>query len=162
MIQPIYLYGSEVLRKVAEPFDLNDTEGLKSLVQDLKDTLKVADGCGLAAPQIGVSKRVVIVDGDVVSEEFPYLKGFFRTLINPVVVSESDRKCEYSEGCLSVPGRSGEVLRYQDIDIKYTLPAKNGIPARDTVETVTGFTAVIFQHECDHLDGILYIDYDFE
>ena len=71
MIQPIYLYGSEVLRKVAEPFDLNDTEGLKSLVQDLKDTLKVADGCGLAAPQIGVSKRVVIVDGDVVSEEVP-------------------------------------------------------------------------------------------
>ena len=68
MIQAIYLYGSEVLRKVAEPFDLNDTEGLKALIQDLKDTLKVADGCGLAAPQIGVSKRVVIVDGDVVSD----------------------------------------------------------------------------------------------
>ena len=63
MIQPIFLYGSEVLRKKAEPVDLNDKEGVAALVQDLKDTLKVADGCGLAAPQIGVSKRVVIVDG---------------------------------------------------------------------------------------------------
>ena len=76
MIQPIYLYGSEVLRKKAEPVDLNDKEGIAALVQDLKDTLKVSEGCGLAAPQIGVSKRVLIVDGDEVAETYPYLKGF--------------------------------------------------------------------------------------
>ena len=67
MIQPIYLYGSEVLRKKAEPADLGEKDQLKNLIQDLKDTLERADGCGLAAPQIGVSQRVVIVDGDVVS-----------------------------------------------------------------------------------------------
>ena len=68
MIQPIYLYGSEVLRKKAAPADLEKKEELKALIQDLKDTLARADGCGLAAPQIGVSLRVVIVDGDVVSD----------------------------------------------------------------------------------------------
>ena len=70
MIQPIYLYGSEVLRKKAEEADLGKKEELTALVQDLKDTLAHADGCGLAAPQIGVSLRVVIVDGDVVSDMY--------------------------------------------------------------------------------------------
>ena len=63
MIQPIYLYGADVLRRKAEEIDITDKEGVKALVQDLKDTLAEAEGCGLAAPQIGVSKRVVIVDG---------------------------------------------------------------------------------------------------
>ena len=153
MIQPIYLYGSEVLRKVAEPFDLNDTEGLKSLVQDLKDTLKVADGCGLAAPQIGVSKRVVIVDGDVVSEEFPYLKGFFRTLINPVVVSESYRKCEYSEGCLSVPGIYSDVVRPSRITVEYW--DEN---FERKIEEFDKFACRMVQHEMSHLDGVLFTD----
>ena len=85
MIRPIYLYGAEVLRKTAAPADLNDKEGIAALVQDLKDTLVVADGCGLAAPQIGVSTRVVIVDGDVVSDNYSYLKGFraLNTLEDP-------------------------------------------------------------------------------
>ncbi|MBP5332944.1 MAG: peptide deformylase, partial [Bacteroidales bacterium] len=104
MIKPIYLYGADVLRRTAEPADLKDKEGIAALVQDLKDTLKVADGCGLAAPQIGVSKRVVIVDGDVVSDVYDYLKGFRRTIINPEILEESDEKVTYSEGCLSIPG----------------------------------------------------------
>ena len=78
MVQPIYVYGSQVLREVAAPVDLNDTEHIKTLVQDLKDTLAQAEGCGLAAPQIGVSERVVIVDGDVMADVYPYLKGFKR------------------------------------------------------------------------------------
>ena len=89
MIKPIYLYGAEVLRKTAAPADLSDKTGIAALVQDLKDTLVVADGCGLAAPQIGVSLRVVIVDGDVVSDTYDYLKGFRRTLINPEILEES-------------------------------------------------------------------------
>lgn len=153
MIQPIYLYGSEVLRKVAEPFDLNDKEGLKSLVQDLKDTLKVADGCGLAAPQIGVSKRVVIVDGDVVSEEFPYLKGFFRTLINPVVTSQSDKKCEYSEGCLSVPGVYADVVRPESITVEYYNENLEKV-----TETFDKFGCRMVQHELSHLDGCVFTD----
>ena len=153
MIQAIYLYGSEVLRKVAEPFDLNDTEGLKALIQDLKDTLKVADGCGLAAPQIGVSKRVVIVDGDVVSDGYPYLKGFFRTLINPVVVSESEKKCEFSEGCLSVPGKYGLVKRPYYAKVKAQDREGNWFEAEGEE-----LIARCFCHELDHLDGIVYTE----
>ena len=97
MIQPIYLYGSEVLRRKAEPMDLGDTQAIKDLVQDLKDTLKHADGCGLAAPQIGVSKRVVIVDGSELTETYDYLKDFRRTLINPVITAVSEKQCEYNE-----------------------------------------------------------------
>ena len=104
MIRPIYLYGAPVLRQTAAPADLNDKAGIAALVQDLKDTLVVADGCGLAAPQIGVSQRVVIVDGDVLSDTYDYLKGFRRTLINPEILSESEEKVTYSEGCLSIPG----------------------------------------------------------
>ena len=104
MIQAIYLYGSEVLRKVAAPAELTDKEGLNSLVQDLWDTLDHSEGCGLAAPQIGVSRRVAVVNGDIMADIYPYLKGFRRTFINPVVLSESETMCEYNEGCLSIPG----------------------------------------------------------
>ncbi|MCR5351549.1 MAG: peptide deformylase, partial [Bacteroidales bacterium] len=68
MIQPIYLYGSEVLRKVAAPADLQDKAGLETLVQDLWDTLDKSEGCGLAAPQIGVSQRVAVVNGDIMAD----------------------------------------------------------------------------------------------
>ena len=76
MIQPIYLYGSEVLRKVAAPADLSDKAALDTLVQDLWDTLDNSEGCGLAAPQIGVSQRVAVVNGDIMADIYPYLKGF--------------------------------------------------------------------------------------
>ena len=76
MILPIYLYGSEVLRAEAAPADLNDKERLTTLIQDMKDTLAKAEGCGLAAPQVGVSERVLIVDGDVMADIYDYLKGF--------------------------------------------------------------------------------------
>ena len=91
MILPIYLYGSEVLRAEAAPADLNDKERLTTLIQDMKDTLAKAEGCGLAAPQVGVSERVLIVDGDVMADIYDYLKGFFRVMINPVVIEESPR-----------------------------------------------------------------------
>ena len=100
MIQPIYLYGSEVLRAKAAAADLNDKEGISQLVTDLKDTLKVADGCGLAAPQIGISKRIVIVDGTGMADVYDYLADFKRVLINPEIVEESEKRCEFSEGCL--------------------------------------------------------------
>ena len=103
MIQPIYLYGSEVLRKEAEEMPLSPKEAVAALVADLKDTLKASEGCGLAAPQIGVSRRVVIVDGGEVADQYPYLKDFRRTLINPKVLWESDNRVEFSEGCLSSP-----------------------------------------------------------
>ena len=119
MILPIYLYGAEVLRKKAEDADLSRKEELTTLVKDMKETLASADGCGLAAPQVGVSLRVVIVDGDVVSETYSYLKDFRRTMINPVVLEASEDMRDYSEGCLSVPGVYADVKRPSRIKVEY-------------------------------------------
>ena len=153
MIQPIYLYGSEVLRRKAEPIDLGDKEGIAALVQDLKDTLTYSEGCGLAAPQIGVSKRVIIVDGDEVAETYPYLTGFKRTLINPVVLEESEKKCEFAEGCLSVPGIYSDVVRPESLTVEYYNEALEKV-----TETFDKFGARMIQHELSHLDGVLFTD----
>lgn len=153
MIQPIYLYGSEVLRQKAADADISKKEELSALITDLKDTLVKADGCGLAAPQIGVSKRVVIVDGRELADVYPYLEGFFRVMVNPVVVEESEGKCEYSEGCLSVPGIYSDVVRPEKIKVEYYNENLEKV-----VEEFTGFGCRMVQHEMSHLDGVLFTD----
>ncbi len=153
MIQPIYLYGSEVLRKKAEPADLREKDQLKNLIQDLRDTLERADGCGLAAPQIGVSQRVVIVDGDVVSDVYDYLKGFKRVIINPEILEESEEKTTYSEGCLSIPNLYCDVVRPAKITLRYY-----NEEFQEVTETLDKFAARMVQHELSHLDGNLFTD----
>lgn len=153
MIQPIFLYGSEVLRQKAEPVDLNDKEGIAALVQDLKETLVKSEGCGLAAPQIGVSKRVLIVDGNDMTDIYPYLKGFSRVMINPEVIQESAEKCEFSEGCLSVPGIYADVVRPSSITVEYF--DEN---IQKQTETFDKFGCRMIQHEMSHLDGVLFTD----
>ncbi len=153
MIQPIYLYGSGVLREVAAPADLNDKEGISTLVKDLWETLAASDGCGLAAPQIGDGRRVAVVDGDVMADVFPYLKGFKRTFINPVVLSESESSCEYNEGCLSVPGIYADVRRSESIEVEYY--DEN---FEKKTESFDKFAARMIQHEFSHLDGVLFTD----
>lgn len=108
---PIYLYGNEVLREPSKEADINDREKLTALVADMKETLASADGCGLAAPQVGVGLRVIIVDGTGMTDIYDYLKDFRRTMINPVVTEESKTLTDYSEGCLSVPGVYADVRR---------------------------------------------------
>ena len=121
------------------------------------------DGVGIAGPQVGISRRVIAV------QRFDKPGEPFEVYPNVRIVDRRGDLCSGPEGCLSVPGRRGNVLRYRDIDIQYTLvsPASSSsagcaprvLPAlRDTTERIQGFTAVIFQHECDHLDGVLYID----
>ena len=154
MIRPIYLYGAPVLRQKADPADLSDKAGIAALVQDLKDTLVVADGCGLAAPQIGVSQRVVIVDGDVLSDTYDYLKGFRRTLINPEILSESQEKVTYSEGCLSIPGIYCDILRPKKMTVRYY----NGA-LEEVTEEFDNFACRMIQHELSHLDGDLFTDH---
>ena len=154
MIKPIYLYGAEVLRKTAEPADLKDKTGIAALVQDLKDTLKVADGCGLAAPQIGVSQRVVIVDGDVVSDVYDYLKGFRHTIINPEIIDHSEEQTTYSEGCLSIPGIYCDIVRPKTITVKYY-----DEDLKEVTETFDNFASRMIQHELSHLDGDLFTDH---
>ena len=115
------------------------------------------DGVGIAGPQVGISRRVVAV------QRFDKPGEPFEVYPNIRIVDVRGELCSGPEGCLSVPGRRGNVLRYRDIDIQYSLaPSPAGEPStlslRDTTELIQGFTAVIFQHECDHLDGVLYID----
>lgn len=153
MVKPIYLYGSEVLRRKAEEADLSKTEELKALITDLKETLVVADGCGLAAPQIGVSLRVVWVDGNVLADTYPYLAGFGRIMINPVITESSKEKSTYSEGCLSLPGIYADVERAKKITVEYY--DEN---FEKKVEEFDNFAARIVLHELSHLDGELFSD----
>lgn len=153
MILPIYLYGSEILRNQNVDADLTDKEGLASFIADMKDTLKEADGCGLAAPQVGVNKRILIVDGTDLADTYDYLKDFRRTMINPVIVEESEQTCEYSEGCLSVPGIYAEVTRPSVIKVEYYDENLNKV-----TEEFKGFACRMVQHEMDHLDGNLFVD----
>lgn len=153
MIQPIYLYGSEVLRKKALEADLTDTEYLTSLITDLEDTLAVADGCGLAAPQIGVSLRVVIVDGRGMTDVYDYLKDFKRVIINPVIVEESENSCQYNEGCLSVPGIYGDVTRPESMTVEYYNEKFEKV-----TEKFDKFACRMVQHEMSHLDGCMFVD----
>ena len=153
MIRPIYLYGSVVLREKAAPADLEKKAEIGQLVTDLWDTLAESEGCGLAAPQIGESVRVVVVDGDVMADVYDYLKGFKRTFVNPVVLEESEETSTYNEGCLSVPGVYCDVVRPKKIKVEYY-----DADLEKHVEEFDNFAARMIQHEFSHLDGVLFTD----
>ena len=153
MILPICLYGADVLRKENVEADLNDKEGILKLIEDMKETLKLADGCGLAAPQVGVNKRIVIVDGRDLSDTYEYLHDFVRIMINPVVIEESEETCEFSEGCLSVPGVYAEVIRPSKIKVEYYNENFEKV-----VEEFDRFGCRMVQHELSHLEGNLFVD----
>ena len=153
MIKPIYLYGSEVLRRKADLADLTKKEEISQLVADLWDTLAASEGCGLAAPQIGESVRVVVVDGDVMADIYPYLKGFKRTFINPVVLEASAEKVTYNEGCLSVPGIYCDVVRPKSIKVEYYNEKFEKL-----TEDFDNFAARMIEHEFSHLEGELFTD----
>ena len=142
-----------MLRKENVEVDLADKEGIAKLLQDMKDTLAVADGCGLAAPQVGVNKRVVIVDGRELTDTYDYLKDFVRVMINPVIIEESEETCEYSEGCLSVPGIYAEVCRPSKIKVGYYNENLEKV-----VEEFDRFACRMVQHELSHLEGNLFVD----
>ncbi len=150
---PIYVFGSEILREPAKPADLADREHLKTLVSDMKETLAAADGCGLAAPQVGVGERILIVDGTVVADVYDYLSDFRRTMINPVVLEESSETNEYSEGCLSVPGVYADVRRPARIKVEYYNEQFEKV-----TEELDRYAARMVQHEIDHLDGHLFVE----
>lgn len=150
---PIYLYGANVLREPAAEVAPEEKDRIVELVAEMKETLKSADGCGLAAPQVGVSKRVLIVDGTVVADVYDYLKEFRRVMINPVLIEESKTTCDYSEGCLSVPGIYAEVRRPSKIKVEYL-----NEDFEKVTEEFDKFACRMIQHEMDHLDGNLFID----
>ena len=143
--------GHPVLRQKAVPVDNVGSPELRALVADMKDTMAALDGAGLAAPQIGVSQRVVIF-GVQKNPRYPNAEEVpFTVLVNPKIVMLSREVESDWEGCLSVPGMRGMVPRYTRL--RYTGTDEEGNPIDRVAE---GFHARVVQHECDHLDGILY------
>ena len=150
---PVYLYGHPVLRKVSTEIEPG-YEGLKELIANMYATMYASEGVGLAAPQIGLNHRIVVIDADPVSETFPECEGRKLTLINPVIEVLDGEPISRSEGCLSLPGLSEDVKRVEHIRLKWV-----DEDFQPHEEEISGFLARIVQHECDHLEGKLYIDH---
>ncbi len=150
----ILIWPNPELLKVSSKVEAID-EGIRALAKDMFDSMYTADGVGLAAPQIGVHKRVVVVDirsydrdkADIPSGEAPLV------LINPEI-SNKQGELEWEEGCLSVPGETGMVTRAARCTLTYT-----DLEGQQHVIEAEGLKAVALQHECDHLDGKLFVDY---
>ena len=154
MILPIYTYGQPVLRKVAQDIP-TDYPGLHQLISDMFETLDASSGVGLAAPQIGKSIRVVVIDLDVLKDEYPEYAGFRHAYINAHVVEADEKagKVSMEEGCLSIPGLSEDVVRPKRVHVTYL---DENLQPHD--EWVEGYEARVMQHEFDHLEGTMYVD----
>lgn len=150
---PVYLYGHPVLRKVSEEI-APDYPDLKKLIEDMYTTMYASEGVGLAAPQIGRNDRIVVIDADPVAESFPECAGRKLTLINPEIEILEGESVTRGEGCLSLPGLSENVSRIEHIRLRWVDEDFN-----QHEEEMSGFLARIVQHECDHLEGKLYIDH---
>jgi peptide deformylase len=149
MILPIIKYGSPVLRKKA--FDIDKNDSFRELAQNMVLTLKKADGIGLAGPQVGILKNVFVIDTVPLKDKGIEIveKAYF----NPVIINYSENIVYYNEGCLSIPGINEDVLRPDKIEVRYR---DENFDCHE--EVLEGLTARIFQHEFDHLQGILFID----
>ncbi|MFP4680169.1 MAG: peptide deformylase [Chitinispirillaceae bacterium] len=141
------LYGDPVLRKTAKPIEKFDSD-LDLFVQQMVQSMREEDGVGLAAPQVGKSLRLAVVDTSG-GESEPYV------LINPEIVYSSEEKEDYDEGCLSIPGISLMVNRPSKVSVR----AQNAKGETYMVENAEGLLARALQHEIDHLNGILFIDH---
>ncbi|HET9340653.1 MAG TPA: peptide deformylase [Casimicrobiaceae bacterium] len=151
MIRDVLKMGDPRLWRVSDPVARVGTAELDELLADMRDTMSAYNGAGLAAPQIGVPLRVVIF-GVEANPRYPDAEPVpYTELINPVLTPLGDEIEEGWEGCLSVPGLRGVVPRYASL--RYTGLDPHGKPIE---REVSGFHARVVQHECDHLDGILY------
>jgi peptide deformylase len=152
MILPIYVIGTPVLRKVAEDITPG-YEGLEQLLKDMEETMYHSDGVGLAAPQIGKSIRIFIIDASPMDEDDESLKDFKKVFINPKIVEFRGERSLFNEGCLSIPTIREDVERESEIRIQYY---DENFKFHD--EVFDGIRARIIQHEYDHLEGILFTD----
>lgn len=152
MILPIYLYGHPVLRKVAKDIDKN-YENFEVFMENMWETMYKTDGIGLAAPQVGKSVRVFVIDADPLSDEYPEAKDFKRAFINAYVVEESGDEWAFNEGCLSVPNIREDVKRKPKLEIHYY--DENWDYHEDIFD---GAMARVIQHEYDHLEGKIFTD----
>ncbi len=149
---PIIAYGDPVLRQRTSEID-KDYPNLDVLIQNMFETMYAAYGVGLAAPQIGASIRLFVIDGEPYAEDDPEMKGFKKIFINPRILDESGNLWSYNEGCLSIPDIREDINRKEKIIINYL--DENWIEHQ---EAYTGLAARIIQHEYDHIEGKLFTD----
>ncbi len=156
MILPIYTYGASVLRQQTETVE-QDSPELQKLIDDMIQTMQGADGIGLAAPQVGRSERLFVVDVTLIADDLEKEGSIVpeqpMVFINPEIVELSDEQGEFEEGCLSIPDIRENVLRPTAAKIRYTDRLM-----RSRELELGGMLARVVQHELDHLDGILFID----
>ncbi|MBT4868635.1 MAG: peptide deformylase [Polaribacter sp.] len=159
MILPIVAFGDPVLRKVAVEINADYPE-LKTLIANMKETMYNAAGVGLAAPQIGKSIRLFLIDAspfaddeELSEKDRDVLKNFNKVFINARILKEEGTEWVFNEGCLSIPDVREDVFRQPEITIEY-----QDEDFKTHTETLNGLAARVFQHEYDHIDGILFTD----
>ncbi|MCK5638973.1 MAG: peptide deformylase [Flavobacteriaceae bacterium] len=159
MVLPIVAYGDPVLRKTGKEID-KEYPKLQELIENMKETMHNANGVGLAAPQIGKSIRLFIIDAspfsemeDLEDDEKEFLKDFNRVFINAKIINEEGDEWVFNEGCLSIPNINEDVSRQETIQIEYV---DENFELKK--ESLNGLAARIFQHEYDHIEGILFTD----
>lgn len=153
MILPICVYGHPVLRRKSQIVDLQD-ETLRQLIADMYETMYHSNGVGLAAPQVGKSLKLFVIDSEPFKELYPDEPTRKQAFINPTITKRYGEEVPFDEGCLSLPGINEEVMRPNTIDIEYwdeTLTKHT--------ETISGGAARIIQHEYDHLEGMVFTDH---
>lgn len=160
MVLPIVAYGDPVLRRMGEEIE-PDYPGLKELIANMFDTMYNAKGVGLAAPQVGKSIRLFIVDAsafaddeDLDKEEQNFLKKFKRVFINPIVMEEFGEEWDFNEGCLSIPKVREDISRPEYVKLRYL-----DEEFKEHIEEFNGMAARVIQHEYDHIEGKLFIDH---
>ncbi|NHE59843.1 peptide deformylase [Cyclobacterium plantarum] len=152
MIYPIVAYGNNILKK--EAAEIQEGEDMNNLISDMFETMGKANGVGLAAPQINKGLRLFVIDSSLMLEEEDEEKGVRKAFINPIILDEYGDKYVFEEGCLSIPEIRAEITRPEKLTIEYFDENWN---LRE--EEFSGMTARVIQHEYDHLEGILFIDY---
>jgi len=150
MILPIVLYGDPVLQQRAADIP-NSYDELPVLIQNMFETMYAAGGIGLAAPQVGLSLRIFVLDAELADEE--QYQGCKMVIINPEILDQSGEPWAYTEGCLSIPELRGDVIRRPKIRLRY-----EDAERRVTEAEFDGMLARIIQHEYDHLEGKLFVD----
>ncbi|GGZ29148.1 peptide deformylase [Echinicola pacifica] len=152
MIYPIVAYGNPILKREAE--EINEGEDINALISDMFDTMDHASGVGLAAPQIDKGIRLFVIDSSLMLDEDSEEQGFRKVFINPIILDEYGDEYGYEEGCLSIPEVRAEVIRPEKLTIEYF---DENWKLKE--EEFSGMTARVIQHEYDHLEGILFVDY---
>jgi peptide deformylase len=153
MTLPIYLYGHPVLRKTTKDIS-PDYPNLSVLLENMFETMYKAEGVGLAAPQIGLNDRILVIDLSPYKDQDPACNDFKKVFINAHIIEKDGEENTMEEGCLSIPNIHEKVPRFNQIRIQYL---DENLQPHD--EVYTGYKARVIQHEYDHLDGILFVDH---